>query len=95
MAARASLARGGAGRPAPACADGRGTERAGRYQRGAGDHGEGREQVHQGDLLSRLVARTPGDRMHVVPRLISSDPSRRAFIYNALAAVAGDIHARP
>ncbi len=131
--------------------------------------GEGREQVRPGDLLSRLLARTPDDRMHVVPKLISSDPScplrsavlapltvqgRRAgtliafyrttgrprghelrvvgegaslvsaqielsvvreqeerlaqaelralraqisphFIYNALAAVAGDIHARP
>jgi two-component system LytT family sensor kinase len=131
--------------------------------------GEGREQVRPGDLLSRLLERTPDDRMHVVPRLISSDPScplrsavlaplnvqgKRAgtliafynwegrprsdvlrvvqeaaslvsaqvelsvvreqeerlaqaelralraqisphFIYNALAAVAGDIHARP
>jgi two-component system, LytTR family, sensor kinase len=131
--------------------------------------GEGREQVRPGDLLSRLLERTPDDRLHVVPRLISSDPScplrsavmapltvqaRRAgtlivfyravgrprsdqlrvvqeaaslvsaqvelsvlreqeerlaraelralraqisphFIYNALAAVAGDIHARP
>jgi two-component system LytT family sensor kinase len=131
--------------------------------------GEGREQVRPGDLLSRLLARTPDDRLHVVPRLISSDPtcplrsavlapltvqSKRAgtliafyratgrpshgelrvvqeaaslvsaqvelsvladqeerlaqaelralraqisphFIYNALAAVAGDIHARP
>ncbi|MGO9905155.1 MAG: sensor histidine kinase [Solirubrobacteraceae bacterium] len=131
--------------------------------------GEGREQVRPGDLLSRLLERTPDNRMHVVPRLISSDPScplrsavlapltvqgKRAgtliafyrsvgrpnggelrvvqeaaslvsaqvelsvvhdqeerlaqaelralraqisphFIYNALAAVAGDIHARP
>jgi two-component system LytT family sensor kinase len=131
--------------------------------------GEGREQVRPGDLLSRLLARTPDDRMHVVPRLVSSDPTcplrsaamapltvqgKRAgtliafyrstgrprgdelrvldeasslvsaqielsvvreqeerlaqaelralraqisphFIYNALAAVAGDIHARP
>ncbi|MEO6858915.1 MAG: histidine kinase [Solirubrobacteraceae bacterium] len=131
--------------------------------------GEGREQVRPGDLLSRLLARTPDDRMHVVPKLISSDPNcplrsavlaplvvqgKRAgtlivfyrstgrprsgelrvvgeaaslvsaqielsvvreqeerlaqaelralraqisphFIYNALAAVAGDIHARP
>jgi two-component system LytT family sensor kinase len=131
--------------------------------------GEGREQVRPGDLLSRLLARTPDDRMHVVPQLVSSDPScplrsavlapltvqdKRAgtlivfyrttgrprgaelrvvgeaaslvsaqielsvvreqeerlaqaelralraqisphFIYNALAAVAGDIHARP
>jgi len=131
--------------------------------------GEGREQIRPGDLLSRLLERTPDDRMHVVRRLVSSDPScplrsavlapltvqgRRAgtliafyksvgrprgdelrvvgeaaslvsaqvelsvvreqeerlaqaelralraqisphFIYNALAAVAGDIHARP
>ena len=131
--------------------------------------GEGREQVRPGDLLSRLLERTPDDRMHVVPKLVSSDPNcplrsavlapltvqgRRAgtliafyralgrprgvelrvveeaaslvsaqielsvlrdqeerlaraelralraqisphFIYNALAAVAGDIHARP
>ncbi len=131
--------------------------------------GEGREQVRPGDLLSRLLERTPDDRLHVVPRLVSSDPTcplrsavlapltvqgRRAgtliafyratgrprgselrvvqeaaslvsaqlelsvmreqeerlaqaelralraqisphFIYNALAAVAGDIHARP
>jgi two-component system, LytTR family, sensor kinase len=131
--------------------------------------GEGREQVRPGDLLSRLLARTRDDRQHIVPRLISSDPTcplrsavlaplivqgKRAgtliafyrstgrpshaelrvvheaaslvsaqvelsvlaaqeerlaqaelralraqisphFIYNALAAVAGDIHARP
>jgi two-component system, LytTR family, sensor kinase len=131
--------------------------------------GEGREQVRPGDLLSRLLARTRDDRLHIVQRLISSDPScplhsavlapllvqdKRAgtliafyhavgrpssdelrvvqeaaslvsaqielsviadqeerlaqaelralraqisphFIYNALAAVAGDIHARP
>ncbi len=131
--------------------------------------GDGREQVRPGDLLSRLLERTPDDRLHVVPRLISSDPTcplrsavlaplsvqgKRAgtliafyratgrpshselrvvqeaasllsaqielsvvaeqeerlaqaelralraqisphFIYNALAAVAGDIHARP
>jgi two-component system LytT family sensor kinase len=37
--------------------------------------GEGREQVRPGDLLSRLLARTPDDRMQIVPRLISSDPS--------------------
>ena len=36
--------------------------------------GEGREQVRPGDLLSRLLERTPDDRMHVVPRLVSSDP---------------------
>jgi two-component system LytT family sensor kinase len=131
--------------------------------------GEGREQVRPGDLLSRLLARTGDDRLNIVPRLISSDPTcplrsavlaplivqgKRAgtliafyhavgrpsphelrvvqeaaslvsaqvelsvvaeqeerlaqaelralraqisphFIYNALAAVAGDIHARP
>jgi two-component system LytT family sensor kinase len=131
--------------------------------------GQGREQVRPGDLLSRLLARTPDDRLQIVPRLISTDPAcplrsavlaplivqgRRAgtliafyrrmgppsqaelrivqegaslvsaqvelsvmavqeerlaraelralraqisphFIYNALAAVAGDIHARP
>ena len=131
--------------------------------------GEGREQVRPGDLLSRLLARTRDDRLNIVPRLISSDPTcplrsavlapmivkgKRAgtliafyratgrpshaelrvvqeaaslvsaqvelsvlaeheerlaqaelralraqisphFIYNALAAVAGDIHARP
>ncbi len=131
--------------------------------------GEGREQVRPGDLLSRLLARTPDDRLQVEPELVSSDPTcplksavmapilvqgRRAgtliifyrstgrprrdqlrvvqeaaslvaaqvelsalaeheerlaqaelralraqisphFIYNALAAVAGDIHARP
>jgi two-component system LytT family sensor kinase len=37
--------------------------------------GEGREQVRPGDLLSRLLARTPDDRVHVEPRLISSDPA--------------------
>ncbi len=37
--------------------------------------GEGREQVRPGDLLSRLLERTPDDRMHIVPRLVSSDPS--------------------
>ncbi|MGZ4307703.1 MAG: sensor histidine kinase [Solirubrobacteraceae bacterium] len=131
--------------------------------------GEGREQVRPGDLLSRLLARTPDDRVQIMPRLTSSDPTcplrsavlaplivqgKRAgtliafyndvgdpsqselrvvkeaaslvsaqvelsvvaeqeqrlaraelralraqisphFIYNALAAVAGDIHARP
>jgi two-component system, LytTR family, sensor kinase len=36
--------------------------------------GEGREQVRPGDLLSRLLARTADDRVHVEPRLISSDP---------------------
>ncbi len=37
--------------------------------------GEGREQVRPGDLLSRLLERTPDERMHIVPRLVSSDPS--------------------
>src|SRR5256885_3494992 len=37
--------------------------------------GEGREQVRPGDLLSRLLERTPDDRMHIEPHLISSDPS--------------------
>ncbi|HWD75371.1 MAG TPA: histidine kinase [Solirubrobacteraceae bacterium] len=37
--------------------------------------GEGREQVRPGDLLSRLLERTPDDEMQIVPRLISSDPS--------------------
>jgi two-component system LytT family sensor kinase len=131
--------------------------------------GEGREQVRPGDMLTRLLARTRDDRLHIVQRLVSSDPTcplrsavlaplvaqgKRAgtliafyhsvgrpsqdelrvvqeaaslvsaqielsvmadqeerlaqaelralraqisphFIYNALAAVAGDIHARP
>ncbi len=37
--------------------------------------GEGREQVRPGDLLSRLLARTPDNRVHIVPRLTSSDPT--------------------
>jgi two-component system LytT family sensor kinase len=37
--------------------------------------GEGREQVRPGDLLSRLLARTPDDRLQIVPRLVSSDPA--------------------
>jgi two-component system LytT family sensor kinase len=37
--------------------------------------GDGREQVRPGDLLSRLLARTPDDRLHIEPRLISSDPT--------------------
>jgi two-component system LytT family sensor kinase len=37
--------------------------------------GEGREQVRPGDLLSRLLARTPDHRVHIEPRLISSDPA--------------------
>ncbi|MBV9310978.1 MAG: histidine kinase [Solirubrobacterales bacterium] len=36
--------------------------------------GEGREQVRPGDLLSRLLAQTPDDKLQIVPRLISSDP---------------------
>src|SRR5579884_1259346 len=36
--------------------------------------GEGREQVRPGDLLSRLLERTPDDQMHIEPRLVSSDP---------------------
>jgi two-component system LytT family sensor kinase len=36
--------------------------------------GEGREQVRPGDLLSRLLERTPDHRVHVVPKLVSSDP---------------------
>src|SRR5438477_11618415 len=37
--------------------------------------GEGRDQVRPGDLLSRLLARTRGDRRNSVPELISSDPT--------------------
>src|SRR5437588_1530623 len=37
--------------------------------------GEGREQVRPGDLLSRLLVRTRDDRLNIVPRLISSDPT--------------------
>jgi two-component system LytT family sensor kinase len=37
--------------------------------------GEGREQVRPGDLLSRLLARTPDHRVHIEPRLVSSDPT--------------------
>jgi two-component system LytT family sensor kinase len=37
--------------------------------------GEGREQVRPGDLLSRLLERTPDHSIHVEPRLISSDPT--------------------
>jgi len=36
--------------------------------------GEGREQVRPGDILSRLLERTPDDAMHIEPRLISADP---------------------
>ncbi len=37
--------------------------------------GEGREQVRPGDLLSKLLARTPDHRMHIEQRLTSSDPT--------------------
>ncbi len=37
--------------------------------------GEGREQVRPGDLLSRLLERTGDNRLHIVPRLVSSDPT--------------------
>jgi two-component system LytT family sensor kinase len=37
--------------------------------------GEGRAQVRPGDLLSRLLDRTADDRLHIVPRLVSSDPT--------------------
>jgi two-component system LytT family sensor kinase len=37
--------------------------------------GEGREQVRPGDLLSRLLETTGDDRMQIVPRLVSSDPT--------------------
>src|SRR5579875_223150 len=37
--------------------------------------GDGREQVRPGDLLSRLLARTRDDRLHIVQRLVSSDPT--------------------
>ncbi|MBV9943617.1 MAG: histidine kinase [Solirubrobacterales bacterium] len=37
--------------------------------------GEGREQVRPGDLLSRLLERGRENRLHIVPRLISSDPT--------------------
>ena len=37
--------------------------------------GEGREQVRPGDLLSRLLGRAGDNRLHIVPRLVSSDPT--------------------
>ncbi|MGB0095247.1 MAG: histidine kinase [Solirubrobacteraceae bacterium] len=37
--------------------------------------GEGRDQVRPGDLLSKLLERTGDDRLQIVPRLISSDPT--------------------
>src|SRR5437764_5142937 len=50
--------------------------------------GDGREQVRPGDLLSRLLAKTPDDRLHIVPRLISSDPTcpLRSAVLAPLAA---------
>src|ERR1700748_222367 len=37
--------------------------------------GEGREQVRPGDLLSRLLERARDNRLNIVPRLVSSDPT--------------------
>jgi two-component system LytT family sensor kinase len=37
--------------------------------------GDGREQVRPGDMLSRLLARTRDDHLHIVQRLVSSDPT--------------------
>ena len=37
--------------------------------------GEGRDQVRPGDLLSRLLERADDNQLHIVPRLVSSDPS--------------------
>jgi two-component system LytT family sensor kinase len=37
--------------------------------------GDGREQVRPGDLLSRLLERAGDNRLHIVPRLVSSDPA--------------------
>src|ERR1700744_1366057 len=37
--------------------------------------GDGRDQVRPGDLLYRLLERASDDHMHIVPRLISSDPT--------------------
>ena len=37
--------------------------------------GEGRDQVRPGDLLSRLLDRAGDNRLHIVPRLVSSDPT--------------------
>jgi two-component system, LytTR family, sensor kinase len=37
--------------------------------------GDGREQVRPGDLLSRLLERARDNRPHIVPRLVSSDPT--------------------
>src|SRR5437588_7010025 len=38
--------------------------------------GEGREQVRPGDLLSRLLARTPDHRVHIEPRLVDRKSTR-------------------
>jgi two-component system LytT family sensor kinase len=37
--------------------------------------GEGRDQVRPGDLLSRLLERAGDNRLHIVPHLVSSDPT--------------------
>jgi two-component system LytT family sensor kinase len=37
--------------------------------------GAGRQQVRPGDIVSGLLARADDDRIHVEPRLVSSDPS--------------------
>src|SRR5437588_1762062 len=37
--------------------------------------GEGREQVRPGDLLSRLLSAARDHRVHIEPRLVSSDPT--------------------
>ncbi len=37
--------------------------------------GDGRDQVRPGDLLSRLLERAGDHRLHIVPRLVSSDPT--------------------
>jgi two-component system LytT family sensor kinase len=37
--------------------------------------GEGRDQVRPGDLLSSLLERAGDNRLHIVPRLVSSDPT--------------------
>ncbi len=37
--------------------------------------GDGREQVRPGDMLTRLLSHTDDAGVHVVPRLISSDPA--------------------
>ena len=53
--------------------------------------GEGREQVRPGDLLSRLLERTPDDEMQIVPR-----PGRDSTRSRPPTAVASSrIEARP